>query len=141
MTYLPEMLILGAFLLALIIYLINNATKDTEKKRTLLLRFRDVRARSLHLQNAVADYIMANDSEDGKITTDMTYGQFLKQLKKNHIANLSEKKFAKIKNSNTLLSQRSISSMIDEQNSMVGEMEKQFETAKNNPHKLQGHTF
>ena len=130
MSYMPEILIAGVFLVALITYFINKNNKDNSRKKVLLLSFREVREKSLNLQNAVTQYLMLHDSQDEKLAEDMTYGQFLKQLKKNHATHLSEKKFVKIKSSNTLLSQGKIKALIGEQNEMLSQMEKQSENAK-----------
>lgn len=130
MSYLPEILIAGVLLVALITYFINKNNTDNSKKRNLLNSFKEVREKSLSLQNSVTEHLMLHDSRDKILTEEMTYGQFLKNLKKNHVTHLSEKRLVKIKTSNTILSERRIKTLIGEQNEMLSQMEKQFKNAK-----------
>ncbi len=129
MSYLPEM-IAAILLLVLLIYFLNNLPKYKEKKRQFLIRFRQVRKRSLNLQNAFTQYIIEHDAIKTVFKDGMTYGQFLNQLKKNHISNLSEKNFAKLKSTNNRLVIKKREQMLDEQEAWFDEVEKEFNSLK-----------
>lgn len=130
MSNLPEIIGAGVLLLLLLFYFINSRPKYKENKKALLAKYRRIRVKSLNVQDAVTQYIIENDALKQEYKDGMTYSQLLNQLKKNHINNLSEKHFLKLKATNNRLLLSKTDKMLDEQEVRLDETEKQFEALK-----------
>lgn len=130
MLYLPEIIIATILLLGVIIYILNKSLKYKKKKRTLLIKFRQVREKSLSLQNEYYNYIVKQDALNTKFREGLTYGQFLNDLKRNHVSNLSEKKFIRVKSTSNLFYLNKMTKVLDEQEAMLEEIEEQFMSSK-----------
>lgn len=108
-----------SLLLFIVIYvlfkILNNTSHYKEKKKELTEKFQEARALSIKLQETVSAYILTNNASEATFIENVSYGGFLKSLQKNHIQNLSEKYYIKLKNSNNRLFLKSTSAMLDEQ--------------------------
>lgn len=124
-------IIAAVVVLGLLIYFLNFTPKNREKKRNILTRFRQLRERSQNLQSALTHDIMANDSSNKQFANGQTYGQVLKQLKKNHFSHLSEKKFAQLRGKYNTFTLNNVNKMLDKQEAMLYEMENKYEASKN----------
>lgn len=76
---------------------------SSNKKQQMLSKYTELRRQSLELQGAMSNYILAGDADLTKLEGDITCADFYRQLKSNHVYNLSDKYLAKVKNSNNLL--------------------------------------
>lgn len=124
MQFLPETLIATVILLSVILYFINKRPLYSKKKNILLSAFKDVRAKSLNLQDAMTKHIMDLDASDEEFTHSLTYGQALKQLQKDHIAYLSGKRQTRIRATNNLLKLYKTESILKKLESSLNETEK-----------------
>ena len=119
MQLFPDFILLMSLLLFIVIYVLfkflNNTPHYKEKKKELVEKFQDARALSIKLQETVSAYILTNNANEATFFDNVSYGGFLKSLQKNHIQNLSEKYYIKLKNSNNRLFLKKTSAMLDEQ--------------------------
>jgi len=119
MQLFPDFILLMSLLLFIVIYVLfkflNNTPHYKEKKKELIEKFQDARALSIKLQETVSAYILTNNANEATFFDNVSYGGFLKSLQKNHIQNLSEKYYIKLKNSNNRLFFKKTSAMLDEQ--------------------------
>lgn len=93
---------------------------------SLLVKYRRVRSKSLKLQDALSVYIIKNDALKNAIADDVTYGAYLRQLQKNHMLNLSEKKYTKLKSSNNRILLSATSRTLNEQEVYLENVEKEL---------------
>lgn len=98
MDFLPEIIIAAIILAGIIIYILS-APKFNKRKLRLLAKYRRTRNKSLSFQDKLSAYILENDAKDELIAPNITYGDFLKQLRKQHSANLSEKRYKRLRKS------------------------------------------
>nr|WP_322625997.1 hypothetical protein [uncultured Flavobacterium sp.] len=66
----------------------------------MLKKYTELRKESLALQGTVSDYMLAKDAARKTIDGNQSLSDFYRQLKSNHIYNLSDKYLSKVKNSN-----------------------------------------
>ncbi|AWH83597.1 hypothetical protein HYN59_00025 [Flavobacterium album] len=130
MSNLPEIIGASVLLLLLLLYFINSRPKYKENKKALLAKYRRIRVKSLNVQDALTQYIIEHDALKKEYEEGVTYSVFLNQLKKNHINNLSEKHFLKLKASNNRILLNKTDKMLDEQEAKLDAIEKQFEASK-----------
>lgn len=71
-----------------------------QKKQQMLKKYTELRKESLALQGTVSDYMLAKDAARKTIDGNQSLSDFYRQLKSNHIYNLSDKYLSKVKNSN-----------------------------------------
>ena len=121
MPYTPELIIAFIVVAGLLIYYLRPHYK--EEKLELLVKYRRIRGKSLLIQDALSAYILANDAIKKQIMPDTTYGEFLRQLKKNHANYLSEKVYVKVKNSRSRLFLKRTGKLLDEQEDRLAEIE------------------
>jgi len=119
MELFPDLILLMSLLFIIAFYalfkILNNRPAYKEKKKELTEKFQEVRALSIKLQEIVSNYILSNNANDFPFDGNITYGNFLRSLQKNHIQNLSEKLYVKLRNSNNRVFLKSTSVMLDEQ--------------------------
>jgi len=121
MPYTPELIVAFAIVAGILIYFLRPHYK--EEKLELLVKYRRIRSKSLMIQDTLSSYILANDALKKQFTPDTTYGDFLRQLKKNHAAYLSEKVYVKVKNSRSRMFLRRTGKILDEQEEKLSEIE------------------
>jgi len=130
MQYLPETLIAVVILLFLTIYFLAKKPLFTKKRDALLTTFKDVRARSLILQESLLKHIMDHDALNEKLTQTQTYGQVLKQIKKDHITYLSGKKQARILVTNNIFKLNKTKNILRELDNSLTQTEKELNIIK-----------
>jgi hypothetical protein len=123
MLYTPEFIIAAILVVAVLVYFMRPQYKNF--KSEILGKYRRVRSKSLHMQDVVSSYILANDGLKKLFLPDVTYGEFLRQLKKSHSLYLSEKVYVKIKNSRSLGFLKKMNKILDEQEQKLDEVENQ----------------
>jgi len=92
-------------------------------KAKIFERYQSQRARSLKIQKVLSHYILSNNSQKEEFTDGMNYGQYLRYIQKNHIANLSDKNYFRIKNTNNRLLLKQTAAMLEEQENLLGTAE------------------
>jgi hypothetical protein len=70
------------------------------KKELIIRKHKQLRLQSLHLMQTASQYMLAKNAETDAIDNEVTYADFYRQLKSNHVSNLSDKVLIKIKHSN-----------------------------------------
>jgi hypothetical protein len=104
MPFFPELFAVAVVAMALLMYIItriiNNNSSYKSGKLALLEHHRRLRARSNKLQDVLSSHIMENHVDNDPFIDDYNYADFLKHLQKNHIKHLSDKNYARIKNTN-----------------------------------------
>jgi|GEM_PF-3152596 len=96
-----EVLIATAFVYLLTVFIVKRIS--LRRKRELLNRYSSLRRQSLELQKTLSQHVLT-DSTDALIPQgQVSYADFYRQLKSNHVYNLSDKYLAKVKNSNNPL--------------------------------------
>ena len=127
MPFLPELFAVAVVVIALLLYviirIINNHSSYKTGKQALLDHHRQLRLRSNRLQDVLSSYIMENHVENEAFIDNYTYGDFLKHLQKNHIKHLSDKNYAKIKNTNNRIVLSNTKAMLKEQEVKLEEVE------------------
>lgn len=121
MFYTPEFIIAIIIVAGLLVYYLRPQYRN--QKSELLARYKIVRSKSLMIQDIVSTYIITNDALKKFFEADLTYGEFLRQLKKNHTVYLSEKMYIRIKNSRSLIFLKKMSRILDEQEQRLDEFE------------------
>lgn len=83
-------------------YLLRWVLQKTlsHKKELIIRKHRMLRQQSLQLMQSVSQHMLAKNAETEAIAEQVTYGDFYRQLKVNHVSNLSDKFLIKIKHSN-----------------------------------------
>lgn len=74
-----------------------------EKRRRMLVRYSALRKQSLDLQKTMSDQLLADSAENITLNGELSCNDFYRQLKSNHVYNLSDKYLSKVKKSNNLL--------------------------------------
>ncbi len=73
-----------------------------KRKKDLLNRYTTLRRQSLELQKTLSHHVLS-DTDTLTTTGEINYADFYRQIKSNHVYNLSDKYLSKLKNSNNLL--------------------------------------
>lgn len=74
-----------------------------KRKRELLTRYSNLRKQSLELQKTLSHYVLTDSTDELIPQGQISYADFYKQLKSNHVYNLSDKYLSKVKKSNNPL--------------------------------------
>ena len=127
MPLFPDLIILLALVALAIIYLLFKLLSKTssykEKKKDILEKYQQQRARSLKLQDFYGNYILANHAQKDVFYDATTYGDFLKALQRNHITNLSDKNYVKLKNTDNRIVLKKTADMLEEQETILSDAE------------------
>jgi len=129
MPLFPELTLLVLLFASLVIYLLvkffNSRPRYKLKKNELTERFQLLRNKSKNIQDALSRHILSTDSNKKPLDNDasITYGEYFKYLQKNHIQNLSDKEYAKVKNTHNRLQQKRAIDMLQEQEIRLAEAE------------------
>lgn len=124
MPYFNEITIAAVLAAGILIYLIRP--KHKEKKLMLISKYRRVRSKSLMLQDLLSSHILQNDSDSEDLRPGVTYGEFMRELKKMHSYYLSEKTYIKLKNSNNIFFLKKTDRILDEQEDQLNDIEKEL---------------
>jgi len=134
MPLFPDLIIVvilcGGVIVYLLTKLLNSRVGYKEKKSYLLLRYQNLRKKSLELQENLSQYILSSDRLKEPFTDGMTYGEYLRYLQKNHIKNLSDKGYAKIKNGDNRLHQKKVAEILSEQEIVLKDAEDKLKLYK-----------
>ncbi|WP_297333238.1 hypothetical protein [Flavobacterium sp.] len=104
MNFLPETIIAFVVLAGIIIYTIT-AKAYRKRKVKLLAKYRQARTKSIQYQDTLSAYILKHNAQHEAFVQGATYGEYLKQLQKHHIKNLSEKGYQRLRRSPVLIKQ------------------------------------
>lgn len=131
MPLFPELTLLLLLFGSLVIYLLlrffNSRPKYQIRRNELLEKFQALRLRSKNLQDILSQHILSSDANKKSIGTDsVTYGEYFKYLQRNHIQNLSDKEYARLKNTHNRIQQKKASDMLEEQEMRLAEAEKKL---------------
>lgn len=132
MPLFPELTLILLLAASLVIYLLtaflNSRPKYKMKRSELLDKFQSLRLKSKNLQDVLSQYILSSDANKKPISGDstVTYGEYFKYLQRNHIQNLSDKEYARIKNTHNRIQQKKASDMLEEQEIRLAEAEKKL---------------
>jgi len=102
----------------------------TQRKTALLAKYRRVRTRSLKIQDTLSKHVLEHDAINDNITPEMTYGQFIRDLKRQHYYHLSEKTYVKLKNSTNLFFLNKTRRILEEQELRLIKLERQLPAPK-----------
>ncbi len=101
MPYFPEIIIAVIILVILIIYSVNRLPGYKKSKAETVSEYHNLRVKSHRIQEKLHFYILNNDASKKQMeTTSITYGEYLKKIRKNHVMYLSEKRYIKLRRSN-----------------------------------------
>lgn len=104
MPLFPDLILLLSPAIIIVIYLlikiVNGRSSYKKRKNELLDLFQQQRLKSKKLQDELSNYILTNNAHKTICFENATCGDYLKQLQKNHLQNLSDKIYLRIKNSN-----------------------------------------
>ncbi|KOS04667.1 hypothetical protein AM493_00380 [Flavobacterium akiainvivens] len=132
MPLFPELTLVILLSASLVIYLLfaflNNRPGYKIRRSELLEKFQVLRLKSKSLQEVLSQHILSSDANKKPLTEDdgLTYGEYFKYLQRNHIQNLSDKDYAKLKNTHNRLQQKKVSDMLEEQEIRLAEAEKKL---------------
>lgn len=121
--YIAVAILVAALLLFILLRIMNNSNIYKSNKQALLERHQQLRVYSNKLQDSLSSHIMENLVENEPFTEEYTYGDFLKHLQKNHMRNLSDKNYSKIKNTNNRLTLANTKNMLAEQEQKLEDTE------------------
>ncbi|MCO6148399.1 hypothetical protein [Flavobacterium sp. NRK1] len=124
MPYTTEIIIAATITVAAFLYFLRPKYK--KEKLLLLTKYRRVRTKSLEIQDSISKYILTNDALDDNFLPDLTYGQFMRKLKKAHSLYLSEKTYVKLKNSSNIFFLKKTGRLLDEQEKHLDDIEKKL---------------
>jgi len=74
-----------------------------ERKRSLIIRFQQLRKQSLSLQELLSEYMLSTNAERKLVKDNVTFAEYYRQLKSNHVTHLSSKFLDKLQKSNNPL--------------------------------------
>jgi hypothetical protein len=121
----------AAIVLFLVLRQLNNATSKQEKLR-LLEKYQVLRKKSIKIQEIISSYMLSCDAEKELITDGITYAQYYRSLKFNHISYLSSKYLQKLQNSQNPLLFKKTAGILDHQEVKLKEAENLVSSVLNN---------
>ncbi len=124
MPYTTEIIIAATIAVGFLLYFLRPKYKN--EKLMLLTKYRRVRTKSLEIQDSISKYILTNDAIDDTFLPDLTYGQFMRKLKKAHSLYLSEKNYVKLRKSSNIFFLKKTGRIIDEQEKHLDDIEKKL---------------
>lgn len=86
-----------------------------QKKEDILSRYSRLRRQSIDLQTAMSGYLLEGDAGKNRIDGELTFADFYRQMKSNHISNLSDKYLSRVKKSNNPLFLNKVEKNLEEQ--------------------------
>jgi len=99
------------------------------RKNDILDGFQSLRSRSIKLQETLSGQILSNNFAMKLVEENLTYKDFLKHLQKNHIKNLSDKNYARIKNTHNRVVLMQAEKMLTEQEIILQDAEARLKKA------------
>lgn len=136
MKIFPEIALFLCMGTCIVLYLLfkflNSRSSFVNRKNSLLKRYQKLRGKSLKLQEALSKHILSSHAEKDIFMDTITYSDYSRYLQKNHIHNLSDKNYVKLKNSNNRLLFKSTAAMLDEQELKLKQAENNLSNILNN---------
>jgi hypothetical protein len=133
MPLIPEFTIavaLGGILILYILFrFLNSRPGYLARKNDILDGFQSLRSRSIKLQETLSGQILSNNFAMKLVEENLTYKDFLKHLQKNHIKNLSDKNYARIKNTHNRVVLMQAEKMLTEQEIILQDAEARLKKA------------
>ena len=133
MPLIPEFTIavaLGGILILYILFrFLNSSPGYLARKNDILDGFQSLRSRSIKLQETLSGQILSNNFAMKLVEENLTYKDFLKHLQKNHIKNLSDKNYARIKNTHNRVVLMQAEKMLTEQEIILQDAEARLKKA------------
>lgn len=130
MPLIPEYTIAAALGGILLLYILsrffNSRPGHLSRKNDILDRFQQLRPASIKLQEQLSNYILANGADKQVLFDNVTCKEFLKYLQRNHIQNLSDKNYARLKNTHNRVLLRQANKMLSEQEVILKDAEKKL---------------
>lgn len=127
MPLFPDLTLLVVFSVSLFVYLLlqflNSRKGYREKKLYLLDQYKSLRSKSLALQQNLTYKVLSEEVEKDPIIDNMTSEEYLSYLKRNHVQYLSDKGYAKIKNSNNRIEHKRVAKILKAQEKKLKEAE------------------
>jgi hypothetical protein len=121
-------IVLGALLLFYLVFrFLNSRPGYRSRKNELLEKFQSLRGKSIKMQEALSNHILTEHVLKDNFVDNYTYGDFLKYLQKNHIQYLSDKNYAKIKNSDNRLLLKQTQQVLEEQQNKLVDAESKLQ--------------
>lgn len=122
-------IVLGALLFIYLAFrFLNSRPSYRSRKNDLLERFQSLRSKSISIQKELSNHILSQHVIKEVFSEEYTYGDFLKYLQKNHIQYLSDKNYAKVKNSNNRLLLKQTQHVLEEQETRLTDAESKIQT-------------
>lgn len=122
----------SCIVLYLLFKFLNSRSTFVNRKNSLLKRYRKLRAQSLKLQEALSKHILSSNADKDIFMDTTTYSDYSRYLQKNHIQNLSDRNYVKLKNSNNRLLFKSTALMLDAQEAKLKQAENNLSNILNN---------
>ncbi len=131
MPLFPELTLIILLSASIAIYMLmlffNSRPKYQLRRNELLEKFQSLRLRSKNLQDTLSQHILSTDANKKTIGSEnITYGEYFKYLQRNHIQNLSDKEYARLKNTHNRVQQKKAADMLEEQEKRLAEAEKKL---------------
>jgi predicted RNA-binding protein YlxR (DUF448 family) len=132
MPLFPELTLVLLVSASLIVYLLtaflNKRPRYMMRRNELLEKFQQLRLKSKSLQDKLSQHILSSDANKKTLAEDstITFGEYFKYLQRNHIQNLSDKEYARLKNTHNRIQQKKVSDMLEEQEVRLAEAEKKL---------------
>ena len=120
--------------LYLLFKFLNSRSSFVNRKDSLLVRYRKLRAKSIKLQEALSKHILSSNADKDIFMDTITYSDYSRYLQKNHIQYLSDRNYVKLKNSNNRLLFKSTALMLDAQEAKLKQAENNLSNILNNNH-------
>jgi hypothetical protein len=128
MSLFPDLILIFVFALSLVVYLLfkilNSTAGYRQHKSQLLGKYQELRNKSIALQEKLSLYILSGDILKEPFINEMTYGEYLRYLQRNHANNLTDKGYTKLKKSNNRFYQKRIAEILIVQEKTLNDAEK-----------------
>ncbi|MFP9114686.1 hypothetical protein ACLI1A_12155 [Flavobacterium sp. RHBU_3] len=121
----------GAILAAALMYVLATVVIKfvfRQKKEDILSRYSRLRRQSIDLQTAMSGYLLEGNTGKNPIDGELTFADFYRQMKSNHISNLSDKYLSRVKKSNNPLFLTKVEKNLEEQEQKLKDAEQLIAT-------------
>ncbi|KOS07326.1 hypothetical protein AM493_15735 [Flavobacterium akiainvivens] len=100
------------------------------KKEQVITKHGKLRQQSLHLMESVSQRMVNSHDDSETIGNEVTYADFYRQLKANHVSNLSDKLIVRVKRSNNPLKLEKAAHRLEQQELRLKEAEMMLHYAR-----------
>jgi argininosuccinate synthase len=124
MTFLPEILIGTAILIALAVYAYYSNPRSKAEKIKLLKAYRRAQNLSMKLQDIVSKHILVHDAYTDEVFPGITFGDYLKELQYRHAVQLSETVYLKLRNGRSIKLKKKTHKLLEDEMVRLCEVKK-----------------